>query len=99
MHANFNKINYHLSQFKQPFNIAAISATWISTEKDFELDGYEFNYINTEEKTGGGVAIYVDKNLKYRLVEKMTRVMNDIFECITVEIYMKKKKNNYKLHL
>lgn len=33
--------------------------------------------------------MYVEK----RVVENMTKVMNDIFECITVEIQKEKKKN------
>ena len=66
LYANFNSIKDCLSQFKQPFSIIAISETWISSEKgaDFDLEGYEFNYINREGKTGEGVAVYVDRNFK-----------------------------------
>ena len=41
--------------------------------------------MNREGKTGGGVAVYVDRNLKYKIVENMTRVTKDVFECISVE--------------
>ena len=76
LNAHLNKIQYYLSQFKQPFNIVSISEMWIW---DFKLDGSEFNDINNET-VGGGVAIYVDKNLN-------CEVMNDIFEWKAVEIY------------
>lgn len=64
LYTNFHKIKEYLSQFSTPFSIIAISETWINNVKgaDFELDGYEFNYINRKNKNGGGVAIYVDKD-------------------------------------
>ena len=42
LYANFHNIKYYLRQFSQPFNIIAISETWINSERgmDFELDGY-----------------------------------------------------------
>lgn len=57
------------------------------------MDGYELNYINRREQCGGGVAIYVDKRLKYKVVENMTTAVDDLLECITVEICMEKTKN------
>ena len=55
--------------FTNPFNIIAISETWINNEKDidFELDGYELRYKNRPNKGGGGVAIYVDTSYNYAL--------------------------------
>lgn len=69
LYANFHKMKEYLSQFNTPFNIIAISETWINDEKgvDFELNGYEFNYINRKNKSGGGVAIYVDNSLEYKI--------------------------------
>ncbi len=95
LYANFHSIKEYLSQFKIPFNIIAVSETWIKNEKgtDFELDGYEFNYINRKNKNGGGVAIYIDNNLKYKLIGKMTEAVDDLLECITVEICFEKMKN------
>lgn len=75
--------------------VIAISETWLSTEKgvDFELNGYELNYINRKNKKGGGVALYVDKRLNYKIVENMTTNIDDVVEIITIEIYLEKKKN------
>lgn len=86
LYENFNSIKDCLSQFKQPFSIIAISETWINSEKgaDFDRESFELNYINREGKTGGGVAVYVDRNPKYKIVENMTTVNKHIFECITV---------------
>lgn len=60
LYANFHRIKEYLSQFNIPFNIIAISETWINNEMglDFELNGYVFNYIKGKNKSGGGVLIY-----------------------------------------
>lgn len=60
---------------------------------DFELVGYEFNCLNGKNKSGGGVAAYVDKNLNYKVVENMTTVIDNLLECITIEICEEKNKN------
>ena len=59
LYANFQNIQEYLRQFSQPFNIIAISETWINPERgvDFEIEGYELYYRNRENKTGGGVAV------------------------------------------
>lgn len=95
LYANFYKIKDYLDQFTSPFSVIAISETWISLEKgvEFELDGYNLNYVNRGNKRGGGVALYVDRRLKYKIVESMTAAIDDICECITVEIDMGKRKN------
>lgn len=94
LYANFLNIKEYLRQFKNPFNIIAISETWISIDKgvDFEMDGYELNYNNRVKKSGGGVAIYVDKRLKYNVVKSMTAAVDNLLECITVEICVEKVK-------
>lgn len=33
LYANFHNIKYYLNQFKQPFNIIALTETWINSEK------------------------------------------------------------------
>jgi len=44
-------------------------------------------------KRGGGVALFVTTDLKCRIVECMTTAIDDLFECITVEIDLEKKRN------
>ena len=39
------------------------------------------------------MALFVNSDLNCKLVESMTLVMDDLFECVTVEIDMEKKKN------
>ena len=51
-----------------------MSETWINSErgKDFELESYEIIFKNREMKNGGCVALFVDKNLIYKVVENMS---------------------------
>lgn len=84
--ANFNNIREYLHTFTNPFNIIAISETWIDNEKDidFELDGYELRSKNRPNKGGGGAAIYVDTTLHFSVVESMTTVVDNLLESITI---------------
>ena len=95
MYTNFNNIKEYVNKFTQPFNIIAISETWINTDKgiDFELNGYELRYNNRKNKGGGGVAIYVDVSLNFRVLDCMTTVVDNLLECITIEICKEKHKN------
>ena len=74
MYANFNLIKEYLYQFQQTFSIIAISETWITEDKgiDFELEGYELRYINRQNKDGGGVALYVDNTLQFKVMNYMS---------------------------
>lgn len=95
LYANFQSIKEYLRQFKKPFNIIAVSETWLNANKgiDFDLQGYDFNFINREGKNGGGVALFVDKGLIYKVVDSMSVVIDDEMECITIEICMERMKN------
>lgn len=57
------------------------------------MDGYELRYNNRQNKGGGGVAIYVDKTLNFKVLENMTVVVDNLLECITIELYVEKSKN------
>lgn len=59
----------------------------------YRLDGYELNYINRKNKSGGGVAVYVDQNLNYKAVQNTSTAIDNLLECITIEICEEKNKN------
>ncbi|XP_013868123.1 uncharacterized protein LOC106520513 [Austrofundulus limnaeus] len=95
LYANYEKIKEYLYQLKKSFSVIAITETWLTSEKgvDFILEGYEFNYINRKNKKGGGVALYINNDLKYKVVEKMSVSVDEVMECITIEIQFEKQKN------
>uniref|UniRef100_A0A669C5X4 Reverse transcriptase domain-containing protein n=1 Tax=Oreochromis niloticus TaxID=8128 RepID=A0A669C5X4_ORENI len=94
LYKNFSKITECLSKLKK-FNIIAISETWLDNEKVSEmgLEGYELFTMNRVNKKGGGVALYVDKVLKCSLIECMSSTIDDVLECVTIEIHVEKASN------
>jgi hypothetical protein len=52
LYANFTSIREYLDTFSQPFNVFAISETWINKDKElgFDMDGYELSYMNRLNK-------------------------------------------------
>lgn len=92
--ANFHKLENYLCSLTYTFDIIAISETWLdskSSDNFFKLDGYEMCHIDRTNKRGGGVALYIKSQLKYSLNEKLSTTVQDLFECITVEIALPKK--------
>ena len=49
--------------------------------------------MNRENKNGGGVALFIDNKNDYKVVEKMSTSVNNLLECVTIEIFMEKNKN------
>lgn len=86
LYANFKKIKDYLNTFTEHFDVIAISETWMNIEKgiDFGMEGYEFIYKNRENKGGGGVAIYIDEALDFKVIEQMTTVVDDTLECLSI---------------
>ncbi|XP_051914873.1 uncharacterized protein LOC127596401 [Hippocampus zosterae] len=101
LYKNFTKIKEYLTKFNK-FKIIAISETWLDEDKttEMEIEGYEMFATNRENKKGGGVAIYVDKALKCSKIERLTNTIENLMECLTIEIHNKKGiKYHHKLHL
>ena len=92
---NFVNIKDYLHSFSHPFSIIAVSETWINKDKgvDFELNDHELSYNNRQSKGGGGVAIYVHRDVSFKVVEAMTVGVENVLECITVEICIDNGKN------
>uniref|UniRef100_A0A8C7XUM2 Reverse transcriptase domain-containing protein n=1 Tax=Oryzias sinensis TaxID=183150 RepID=A0A8C7XUM2_9TELE len=95
MYTNFEDIKDYLQNIGHSFDIITISETWFSHDKDadFELENYELNYVNRVNKKGGGVAIYVEKNTKFTVIDKLSVAVDGILECLTVEICNNSGKN------
>ena len=95
LNKNFDSINEYLSQFNT-FSVIAVSEAWLNNEQkiqNVEMDGYNLFTSNRQFKTGGGVALYVDSNLKCKLIESKTVNIADIIQCITVELVLENSKN------
>lgn len=93
--ANFDSIQTYLNEFNNPFNIIAITESWLKphNESDYSIDGYEMFSVTRSNKDQGGVVLYVDSNLCCKKVIELSRAVDDLFECVSVEIILEKKKN------
>lgn len=95
MYANFNKMKEYLNKMNGKFKVIALSETWMKQERrtEFPLDGYELYYTNRDNKTGGGVAFFVDRDLRCKVIQNMSILKENLMECITVEIELEKSRN------
>lgn len=58
-----------------------------------KLDGYELFTTSPVDRTGGGVALYIDSSLRSCKVKSMSKAVENILEIITVEIKVEKTPN------
>lgn len=95
LYSNFGNILDYLKSFENRFTVIALSETWLTEDKgaEFHFGGYELYYVNRNNRKGGGVALYICSDLKCKIIERMTTVVEDLMECLTVEIEMEKQRN------
>ena len=87
LYANYDQMQDYLSSFDKPFNIIAVSEIWINEHKkgmDFHLEGYNLECKNRINRSGGGVALFIDVNINYTIQESMSKVVDNIMECVTI---------------
>lgn len=60
---------------------------------EYDIKGYEMFYTNRINKRGGGVALYIDKYIHCSIVDNMCLVVDDLLECVTVELVLPKNRN------
>lgn len=92
--SNFSKIKDYLNLFPK-FSVVAVSETWLDEDKlaEVELEGYQMFVMNRKDRRGGGVALYVDSSLQCNIMASRSITIENILECVTVEIRMEKQKN------
>ena len=96
LNANFGSIDMYLSQLDSNPDIITISETWFSEHTNistFNIRGYNMDCVSREDCKGGGVAIYIKQDLRYKKLESKCLSIADCFECINVKILLKGSKN------
>jgi len=76
------------------FDVIAITETWQTDSSivDTFLPDYIAFHTNRKTQRGGGVSVFV-KSLSVTLMNNLSFSVNDLFECITVEIENRGRKN------
>ena len=102
IHLNIRSISNKFNSFKNliealniPFQIIGLTETWLNENNMdcFTMNNYEYFGSNRTEKRGGGVGIYVSKQLEYKIRNDLTENIEDIIETKFVEVVNNNGKN------
>ena len=92
----FEDLKDYLVSLRRHFEVICISESWLKNDdniNDYMLDNYDMVYRNRTNKRGGGVIIYVSHVLKFKLLSELSENIDDVYECVSVEIATVKSKN------
>ena len=92
---NFREIDDYLSSLNYKFDIIAISETWVSEpeQNKFNINGYDVYHTARKNNRGGGVALYVKQELECKFLSYKSSVVDDLFECCTIESLLSGHRN------
>ena len=78
-----------------PFQIIGLTETWLNDNimNCFTLYNYEYFGSNRQKKRGGGVCLYVSKQLEHKSRNDLTKNLEDIIETKFIEIINDNGKN------
>ena len=95
LNSNFREIDDNLSSLNYKFDIIAISETWVSEPEHnkFNINGYDVYHTTRKNKIGGGVALYVKQELECKFLSYKASVVDDLFECCTIEMLLSGHRN------
>ena len=93
LRANFNEICNLLHVFDSPIDVIAISETWLSDSENtpYSIKGYNFICNCRQDRTGGGVGLYIADSIVYIKRPDLTR-MFPYLESIFIESTNSKKQ-------
>ena len=100
--SNYNKLKDSITALDFQFDVIALSETWlIDNDSDcFNIDGYKMFTCSRTNKSGGGVALYINDSLQYKYLPDMSKCLDNCAEVVSLEITHKiGKKSINMLHL
>ena len=105
IHINIRSLTQNLDKLREFIDtliikphIICLSETCLNSNNDFNNNitnyTYQTNYRQKLNKyRGGGVSIYVIKDIQYELIKDLTFNIKDYLETLTIEIKLKKNNN------
>ena len=66
--------------------IIVITESWLTTSNKhlFNIPNYSSEHIVRNNKRGGGVSIFINNNIKYKLIDNLSLSVNDAYDMITI---------------
>ena len=91
----FDSLNNLIEALKIPFQIIGLTETWLNENNFncFSMNNYEYFGTNRTDERGGGVGLYVSKQLEYKNRNDLTKNIEDIVETKFIEIINSNGKN------
>lgn len=91
---NFDSLSSLISHVDKPLTALAVSETWLKphNEDTFRLPGYAFACCSRPSRTGGGVGIFINDCIQFKVLHDLTYIA-DIIECIFVELIIETGSN------
>ena len=89
MTSNFDKLKDSVKGLDFPFDIIAVSETWLKdndTNSSYSIDGYSSFQCSRLNKTGGGVALYINETLQPNYLPNKSKCIENCAEIVTVEV-------------
>ena len=74
------------------FDVIALSETWLFKDIDntmFEMEGYNNCTCSRTDKSGGGVALYINDSLQHRYLPDKSSYIRNCAERVSVEITLR----------
>lgn len=91
---NSQQIEQYLLILNNPFDIVAISETWQTDNNTVDTFLPNFVSFHTNRTSrGGGVSIFVKNSLPATRIDNLSFTVDDLLECVTVEIASKTERN------
>ena len=92
---NLDQLNLILKNLNRTFSVLGVSETWLteSTSELVNIAGYNFVSSHRKTKAGGGVRIYLQNNIEYKVIKECKFSDPEVIESIFVEIIVPQGKN------
>lgn len=88
--ANFSHLQTLVASFSHKPEVIGITETWLKDSQPStahnSLHGYTCVTNSRVKHRGGGVALYINNNLKYQIVQDLTIMKEQIFESLFIKI-------------
>ena len=77
------------------FQIIGLTETWLNyiNHDSFNLNGYKYIGTNRSKKRGGGVGMYISKQLSFKIRDDLAQNIEDVIESTFIEINKTTGKN------
>ena len=81
-------------KLKLKFSLIGISETWLNdSSSSVDIDGYSFVHKSRENRSGGGVGLYVFSNVNFKFRCDLDFSLPNVAESLFIEIVQPQGKN------